>query len=134
MGRDIFMYLVLGIMLIVLAYLAWKVSKLKKHIENISALQREARDNNKSLERKVDDQFFTSEEAKLIFVLLYVESEERAKLLGITEEMYESAEAAKLWKSKIVKIIHPDRCKHPQANEAMSKVNSIYARMKKYAE
>ena len=78
--------------------------------------------------------FFNSEEAKLIFVLLYVESEERAKLLGITEEMYESAEAAKLWKSKIVEKIHPDRCKHPQANEAMSKVNSIYTRMKKYAE
>ncbi|NEV65442.1 hypothetical protein [Thiorhodococcus minor] len=134
MGNDNFMYLILLIMLLVIIYLTWRVLGLKSKLEKTLKLQHEAIANKQPSVEAVNDLFFVSEEAKLIFVLLYVDNEERAKLLGITEEMYESIELAKSWKSKIIKVIHPDRCKHPQANEAMSKVNSIYARMKKYAE
>lgn len=128
------MYLVLLIMFLVVIYLTWRVLGLKSELEKTLKLQLETIDNKQPSVEKVNDLFFVSDEAKLIFVLLYVENEERAKLLGITEEMYESIELARSWKSKIIKDIHPDRCKHPQANEAMSKVNSIYTRMKKYAE
>lgn len=128
------MYLILLIMLLVIIYLTWRVLGLKSKLEKTLKAQHEAIANKQLSVEAVNDLFFVSEEAKLIFVLLYVDNEERAKLLGITEEMYESIELAKSWKSKIIKVIHPDRCKHPQANEAMSKVNSIYTRMKKYAE
>lgn len=132
MKYEFLMNLVFLIMLIIIIYQAWKLLEFKKYFKMLPKIKEES--GNLPSERKINDQFFISDEARLIFILLYVESEERAKLLGITEEMYESIELAKLWKTKIVKIIHPDRCKHPQANEAMSKVNSIYARMKKYAE
>lgn len=78
--------------------------------------------------------YFLSQEAFLIFALLYVDGEQRAKLLGITEDMYESLQKAKDWRNSIVKIIHSDRCKHLSADEATSKLNEIYARMKKHAE
>lgn len=128
------MHLALLIMLLVIIYLTWRVLGLKSELEKKTKLQHEVIDNKQPSEETVNDPFFVSDEAKLIFILLYVDNEERAKFLGITEEMYESIELAKSWKSKIIKLIHPDRCKHPQANEAMSKVNSIYTRMKKYAE
>lgn len=121
-------------MLVVIIYLAWRVSEFKKILEKMPRIKIERTDIQESVKANEVDCFFISSEARLIFVLLYVESEERSHLLGITEEMYESIELAKSWKSKIVKQIHPDRCNHPQANEAMSKVNSIYARMKKYGE
>lgn len=78
--------------------------------------------------------YFVSQEAFLIFVLLYVDGEQREKLLGITEDMYESLQKAKEWRNSIIRVIHSDRCKHLSADEATSKLNEIYARMKKYAE
>lgn len=76
-------------------------------------------------------QYFKSKEAFLIFSLLHVDGEKRANLLGITEEMYESLDAAKEWKRQIISVIHSDRCKHLSSDEAVAKLNEIYERMKK---
>lgn len=122
------------VMGLITLYLVWRVIELKKQLKKVPSSNVKQVQVEEPPYLKEVDEFFVSDEAKLIFVLLYVENEERAKLLGIEEEMYESIELAKSWKSKIVKKIHPDRCKHPKATEAMSKVNSIYARMKKYAQ
>lgn len=78
--------------------------------------------------------YFISQEAFLIFVLLHVEGEKRVKLIGIKEKMYESLTSAKKWRNSIIQLIHPDRCQHPLADEAVSKVNDIYSRMKKNAQ
>ncbi|MBU3056887.1 hypothetical protein [Pseudomonas indica] len=80
------------------------------------------------------DDYFHSKETFLIFVLLYVDGEKRADLLGIKEEMYESKAKAKEWRNSLVKVLHSDRCKHLSADEATAKVNEIYSRMKKHAE
>jgi hypothetical protein len=96
-------------------------------------------DDNKSNASKESDEFaygdyFVSKEAFLIFVLLHVDGENRAELLGIKEEMYESLTKAKKWRNEMVKLLHSDRCKHLSADEATSKVNEIFSRMKKHAE
>lgn len=78
--------------------------------------------------------YFVSKEAFLIFVLLHVDGEQRAKLLGITEEMYESIAKAKEWRNSLINVIHSDRCKHLSADEAASKLNEIYSRMEKNAD
>ena len=80
------------------------------------------------------DDYFISEDAKLIFAILYVETEKRADLLGITENLYESSRAAKEWFSSIIKNIHPDKCDHPEASQASAKLNKIYERMRKHGK
>lgn len=84
--------------------------------------------------QSVADDFFTSEEAKLIFALTKLNGEARAEILGITPELYSSLSKSKKWKEKIVSIIHPDRCKHPLSNNAVAELNKIYSKMKKYGE
>jgi hypothetical protein len=80
------------------------------------------------------DTYFHSQDSMLIFALLYLDGDVRAKLLGINEALYESEKKAKNWRAKIVKKIHPDYCKHPRADDATSKLNAIYARMIQHAE
>lgn len=80
------------------------------------------------------ENFFLSKEAYLIFVLLYVDKEKRAELLGITEEMYEKLSEAKKWRGRMVKLLHSDRFKDLPSDEATAKINDMYARMKKHAK
>jgi hypothetical protein len=78
--------------------------------------------------------FFVDEQSMLIFTLLYLDGAVREEILGIREELYESQRKAKYWRAKLIKKIHPDYCHHPKANEATSKLNSIYERMIRHAE
>jgi len=80
------------------------------------------------------EEYFKSKEAFLIFVLLYVDKEKRADLLGIHQELYESKVKAREWRNRLVKLLHSDHCKHLSADEATAKLNGIYARMKKHAK
>jgi len=78
--------------------------------------------------------FFANEQLMLIFALIYLDQDLRVEILGINEEMYESAAKAKRWRAKIVKKIHPDYCPHPQASAATAKLNSIYEGMIRHAK
>ncbi|OZY85887.1 hypothetical protein CBP51_02290 [Cellvibrio mixtus] len=80
------------------------------------------------------DSYFKSKEEKIIFALIYLDGQIRADLLSIKEEMYESKKKGKYWYSRLVKIVHPDHCKHPLASNATAKLNAIYERMSQYAE
>ena len=73
--------------------------------------------------------FFKSEEHRIIFAVLYTDTSLREELLGISEELYLNAEKAKEWRNHLVKKIHPDICKVPGAEEAIKKINELYARM-----
>jgi hypothetical protein len=86
------------------------------------------------IRNKNPDQLFVSEEAKLIFALTQMEGEKRAEILGIEKEMYSSLSKSKLWYRKLTSKLHPDRLKHPLADDAVAELNNIYARMKKYGE
>lgn len=96
---------------------------------------------NQTFERRKDknnqcnnDNYFTSTSNKYIFALVELDGKPRAKLLGITKEHYSNKELAKEWQRNIAKQIHPDKCKHGEAQLAMSKLNSLYEGMKKYGE
>lgn len=80
------------------------------------------------------ESYFSTKESMIIFALLYLEGDIRANILGIREDLYESEKKAKNWRGKIVKLIHPDKCKHPRADDATSKLNAIYNRMIQHAE
>lgn len=103
-------------------------------MEESSSLDSSKKNTSEELNEFIYSDYFVSEEAFLIFVLLHIDGENRAKLLGIKEEMYESLIEAKKWRNKLVKLLHSDRCKHLSADEATSKVNEIFSRMKKHAE
>lgn len=75
------------------------------------------------------DAYFTSEEHKLIFALVFTDTTLRAQLLGITEELYMDKQKAKEWRNAIVKKIHPDVCKIDGAAEAIKKLNDFFNSM-----
>ncbi|XVN13447.1 hypothetical protein QZH47_17585 [Pseudomonas corrugata] len=78
--------------------------------------------------------YFSSDAAFYIFVLVHLDGRNRAKLLGITSELYESKKKSKEWRNSIIKAVHPDSCKHPEADEATAKLNELYEGMKKNGE
>lgn len=78
--------------------------------------------------------YFTSDAAFYIFVLVHLDGRNRANLLGITPELYESRKKSKNWRNKIVKNIYPDHCAHPEAGEATAKLNELYSEMKENGE
>jgi hypothetical protein len=80
------------------------------------------------------ESYFCNPEAMIIFALLYLEGDIRSKILGIHEPLYESKKKAQGWKRQLVSKLHPDRCKHPQANDALSKLNDIFNRMIQHGE
>ena len=75
------------------------------------------------------DEFFKSEEHRLIFALVFTDTYLRSDLLGITEDLYTDKQLAKAWRNSIIKKIHPDRCHIPGAKEAVEKLNAFYERM-----
>ncbi|MDM8517559.1 hypothetical protein QUF76_15290 [Desulfobacterales bacterium HSG16] len=85
-------------------------------------------------DQQAEGNFFLSEEAKIIFALTKLEGKIRADMLKITPALYSSLSEAKKWHDEIIKVIHPDKCKHPLANAAAAQLNDIYMRMKKYGE
>ena len=84
----------------------------------------------KNVEEK--ENFFKSEEAKIIFYLLEIDGLKRAKALNITRMQYSNKKEAKKWRDNIAKKIHPDICKHKEAARAISKLNQLYEEMTCY--
>ncbi len=75
------------------------------------------------------EDYFASENHKLIFALIYTDKSLRENLLGISEELYLDEGKAKEWRNSISKKIHPDTCKIYGADNAFMKLNELYAHM-----
>ncbi|MEG0773758.1 hypothetical protein [Clostridium sp.] len=73
--------------------------------------------------------YFISKEAEIIFYLIELDGEERAKKLGLTKTHFKNKKKATKWRNNIEKIINLDKCNHPMAAEAKSKLDSIYKEM-----
>ena len=73
--------------------------------------------------------YFKSKGAEYIFYLLELDGKQRAEKLNITMKCYSYKVAAKEWRDSIAKVIHPDKCKHINANEAICKLNQLYEDM-----
>lgn len=76
-----------------------------------------------------DTIYFSSQAAEYIFYLVELDGEIRMEKLGITSSCFTNKRSAKNWREKISKVIHPDICHHLHANDAMSKLNELYAHM-----
>jgi hypothetical protein len=76
-----------------------------------------------------DDPFFKSRAARLIFFLTQADGEMRMKELGVNRKHYTDRDYAKKWMTDLLKVIHPDVCRHPYAADATAEVNRIYEDM-----
>ncbi len=83
-------------------------------------------DNSVNLE---SDKYFKSKQHRYIFALVELDGENRAKILEITRELYNDKDKAKIWRDKLIKLIHPDNCPIEGSEKAMAKVNELYSRM-----
>lgn len=78
---------------------------------------------------KMNNGYFKSNEDELIFYILEMDGKRRSDKLGITRKCFMDKSEARKWKNDILKIIHPDKLKHPMANEAVSEINQLYKEM-----
>ncbi len=68
---------------------------------------------------------FLDERSEYTFYLTMLEGKQRNKMLGITDEMYNSPELAKHWYRKIVKLVHPDTG-IDKTNKAFNVLQQLY--------
>ena len=73
--------------------------------------------------------YFTTQDCEYIFYLVELDGKLRMDKLGITPTLFANKKAAKQWRDKISKAIHPDYCRHEKANEAMAQLNALYHQM-----
>lgn len=76
-----------------------------------------------------DSLYFKSEAARIIYALVKLDGEQRLKELKIDRAYYRDSEKAKKWRNEIAKLIHPDRCNHPQSAVATNKLSEIFNNM-----
>lgn len=77
----------------------------------------------------ITEQYFLSPSIEYIFYLVELDGETRTKKLNITSNLFKNKKAAKSWRDKISKLIHPDLCSHSKSSEAMMKLNELYQQM-----
>lgn len=68
---------------------------------------------------------FVDERAEYAFYLTMLEGKQRNKMLGITDEMYNSPELAKRWYRKVSKLVHPDTGTD-KTNKAFNVLHQLY--------
>jgi len=76
-----------------------------------------------------EDLYFKDKVSKYIFYLVEIEGKPQLDFLGITYEYYSNKKVAEKWHKEMIKLIHPDRCKHPKATEAMQALEKLYKGM-----
>lgn len=68
---------------------------------------------------------FVDKRAEYTFYLTMLEGKQRNRMLGITDEMYDSPELAKKWYRGIVKLVHPDM-ESDNMNKAFNVLQQLY--------
>ena len=111
------------------------IEKLKNSFTNLKEAKEKI---SRILNRKVvasswqilyEDLYFKDKVSKYIFYLVEIEGKPQLDFLGITYEYYSNKKVAEKWHKEIIKLIHPDRCKHPKATEAMQVLEKLYKGM-----
>ena len=65
----------------------------------------------------------------IISSLVNLDGKKRLDALRVTKKHYGKKTLAKTWRNDIAKLIHPDVCAHPLANQAMNQLNNLYESM-----
>lgn len=73
--------------------------------------------------------YFVDPSAEAIFSLLHLDGDPQFRRLGITVQHFGRRPLARAWRDRIARLVHPDRCAHPQASRAMAEVTAIYSAM-----
>jgi hypothetical protein len=83
-----------------------------------------------SLMRKVEEleniPYFKSETDRLIYSLIELSGEPQLKALCINKSHFRDAKKAKALRNSIAHKIHPDKSKHPKAEEAMGELTKLF--------
>ncbi|RRD39285.1 hypothetical protein EII29_07715 [Leptotrichia sp. OH3620_COT-345] len=74
--------------------------------------------------------YFKDEISKYIFYLVELKGKLQLDFLGVNITHYSNKKVAERWYKEIVKLIHPDKCNHPKATEAMQALEKLYSGMK----
>jgi hypothetical protein len=77
-------------------------------------------------EESEDIPYFKSETDKLIYSLTELSGEPQLKALCINKSHFRDPKKAKTLRNSIAHKIHPDKTKHPKAEEAMSKLTKLF--------
>ena len=73
--------------------------------------------------------YFRSTRDMYIFILIYMDGASRCRMLGITDEMYDNKDLAKVWYRNILSAIAQDSFFPPDEHAAIKVLNSLYSNM-----
>lgn len=73
--------------------------------------------------------YFKTRTDEIIYALIELKGKQRQEKLNITNFCYNNAQYAKKWRNDILKLIHPDKTKHPKAEEAVTLLQELYEGM-----
>jgi hypothetical protein len=76
-----------------------------------------------------DSDYFISPEAEIIYSIIKLDGESRLKALGVNRTHYRDAKKAKEWRNNLARKVHPDKCFHPLAGQAIDEITAIYKNM-----
>jgi hypothetical protein len=76
-----------------------------------------------------DSDYFISPEAEIIYSIIKLDGESRLKALGVNRTHYRDAKKAKEWRNNLAMKVHPDKCFHPLADQAIDEITAIYKNM-----
>jgi FtsZ-binding cell division protein ZapB len=103
-----------------------QIAELKA--ENAALKQQSSKDTTE-IESEYQSDYFKSAEAELIYSIVKLDGEDRMRALQITRSHYNNAKTAKDWRNKIANRVHPDKCRHPEAQVAATKIVEMYKSM-----
>jgi hypothetical protein len=76
-----------------------------------------------------ESDYFKSAEAELIYSIVKLDGADRINALQIGRKHFSDAKKAKTWRNDLASQVHPDKCKHPQAQAAIAKITELYQSM-----
>jgi cell division protein FtsB len=82
-----------------------------------------------AIAQNTDSDYFVSPQAEIVYSIIKLDGEQRLKALGINKSHFKDANKAKKWRNDIAKKVHPDKCAHPQAAQAMDEITAIFENM-----
>ncbi|WNS82191.1 hypothetical protein RRU94_15705 [Domibacillus sp. DTU_2020_1001157_1_SI_ALB_TIR_016] len=73
--------------------------------------------------------YFKTKTDEIIYSLIELQGKQRQDKLKITKFCYNNPKYARKWRNNLAKLIHPDKTKHPRAEEAIKVLQELYEGM-----
>jgi FtsZ-binding cell division protein ZapB len=79
--------------------------------------------------QNTESDYFVSPEAEIVYSIIKLDGEQRLKALGINKSHFKDSDKAKKWRNDLAMKVHPDKCAHPHAAEAMEEITALFENM-----